>query len=316
MDCFEYLCRHLAIEDDFKRGTIYLLKKKYNFLYIPQDESVTKRFSVKSATVAYVALGLFCLFLTSGLYFYGLTQGVSWLPGGSAIQHENSRLVSELKFLGDRVVMLKDAISASYMVQEQVALVAGIDPMDENVREAGIGGRQHDVSASPSSQLHLSLDTLLRQARVQRSGFEAILDTLDARELVRGHIPAIRPVDSGWLSSSFGRRNDPFTGKSKFHRGLDYSVPTGTPVLATADGVVKSVRHDRGFGKLIRIDHGNGVVTTYAHLSKWNIKQGQVVKRGDVIAESGNTGRSTAPHIHYEVAVNGRYVNPGSFVIN
>ena len=107
-----------------------------------------------------------------------------------------------------------------------------------------------------------------------------------------------------------------FTGKSKFHRGLDYSVPTGTPVLATADGVIKSIRHDRGFGKLIRIDHGNGLVTTYAHLSKWNVKQGQKVKRGDVIAESGNTGRSTAPHIHYEVAVNGRYVNPGSFVIN
>lgn len=292
-----------------------MLNRKFNFLYIPDDESGTRRFSVKSWLLLSVAVALISLFTVSGFYFYGLSQGASWVPGGAPIQHQNNRLASELNDLNDRVAMLKDAIIESYKVQEQVAQVVGVDPLDRNVRKAGVGGRQPVVVSSETNTTHMNLDVLLRQARIQKKGFESIIETLSDRESALSHVPSIRPVDTGWLTSSFGRRKDPFTGKSKFHRGLDYSVPTGTPVHATADGVVKSIRNDRGLGKLIRIDHGNGVVTTYAHLSKWKVKQGQKVKRGDVIAESGNSGRSTAPHVHYEVANNGQYVDPRPYII-
>jgi murein DD-endopeptidase MepM/ murein hydrolase activator NlpD len=118
------------------------------------------------------------------------------------------------------------------------------------------------------------------------------------------------------LSSSYGRRRDPFTGKSRFHHGIDYSVPLGTPVRATAAGVVASMKNEAGLGKVVKIDHGNGVVTVYAHLSAWTVKSGQRVERGDVIARSGNTGRSTAPHLHYEVRVSGRHVNPVPYVLD
>jgi murein DD-endopeptidase MepM/ murein hydrolase activator NlpD len=143
-----------------------------------------------------------------------------------------------------------------------------------------------------------------------------MLDTLSARDEVRARIPSIRPVDTGWLSSRFGFRKDPFTAKQTFHHGLDFSTPVGTPVRTTGDGVVQSVQQQRGFGKVVKINHGDGVVTLYAHLDEILVKKGQTVTRGDVVARSGNSGRSSAPHLHYEVRVAGRPVNPASYILD
>jgi len=143
-----------------------------------------------------------------------------------------------------------------------------------------------------------------------------MLDTLNARTVVRERIPSIRPVDTGWLSSRFGFRNDPFTGQQTFHRGLDFSTPVGTPVRVTGDGTVAAVQTQRGFGKVVKVDHGNGVTTIYAHLDHIEVKKGQKVTRGEVIAHSGNTGRSSAPHLHYEIRLAGRPVNPISYILD
>jgi len=144
----------------------------------------------------------------------------------------------------------------------------------------------------------------------------AMLDTLTDRETVRGRIPSIRPLDTGWISSRFGFRNDPFTTKQTFHRGLDFSTPVGTPVRVTGDGVVQAVQQQRGFGKVIKVDHGDGIVTVYAHLDEALVKKGAKVARGDVIARSGNSGRSSAPHLHYEIRVSSRPVNPLSYILD
>jgi murein DD-endopeptidase MepM/ murein hydrolase activator NlpD len=133
---------------------------------------------------------------------------------------------------------------------------------------------------------------------------------------VRRQIPTIRPVDIGWLSSRFGFRTDPFTGQQTFHRGLDFSAPVGTPVRVTGDGKVAAVQTQRGFGKVVKVDHGNGVTTVYAHLDKILVKKGQRVARGEVIAHSGNSGRSSAPHLHYEIRLSGRPVNPISYILD
>lgn len=124
------------------------------------------------------------------------------------------------------------------------------------------------------------------------------------------HMPSIWPV-MGSLSSGYGVRNNPFGGYSReFHKGQDIAVPLGTPIMATADGVVVSACWHHGYGNAIYIDHGNGIMTRYGHLSRIDVREGQTVKRGDLIALSGSTGRSTGPHLHYEVRINGEATNP------
>jgi murein DD-endopeptidase MepM/ murein hydrolase activator NlpD len=125
--------------------------------------------------------------------------------------------------------------------------------------------------------------------------------------------PSLWPV-SGLLSSSFGGRSDPFSGEGAFHTGVDLVAPTGTPVHVTADGVVASARWDGAYGKLVVIDHGNGLQTYYAHLSQFLIIPGQEVRRGEVIALSGRSGRATGPHMHYEIRLHGTPVNPYKYL--
>ena len=123
-------------------------------------------------------------------------------------------------------------------------------------------------------------------------------------------IPSIRPVKEGYLGSGYGYRDDPFTDKVRFHYGQDFAVNTGTKVYSPADGKVKYANNQGGYGKVIKIDHGNGFRTIYAHLLKIKVKHGSSVKRGDLIAFSGNSGRSAGPHLHYEVHQYGAPQNP------
>jgi len=162
----------------------------------------------------------------------------------------------------------------------------------------------------------VALDQLLRQARLQRQGMAAILDTLEARAAARSRIPSVCPVAGGLFTSGFGLRRDPFTDRQAFHRGVDFSVPTGTPVRATAAGTVASVGMENGLGLTVIVDHGDGVTTVYGHLDSASAEPGQRVARGDVVAASGSTGRSTAPHVHYEVRVGGRSVNPLGYILD
>jgi len=127
--------------------------------------------------------------------------------------------------------------------------------------------------------------------------------------------PSVWPV-RGYLSAGFGNRNDPFTGQKDFHPGIDISTPLGTRVLAPADGVVISCGEKGGYGNAIIVDHGYDIVTRYAHLSRFNVKPGQRIHRGDVIGFVGNTGRSTAPHLHYEVWVRDQAQNPIHYILD
>jgi len=148
-----------------------------------------------------------------------------------------------------------------------------------------------------------------------RSRQLAALETLIlSRELARQVVPGGRPVESGYISSFFGKRADPFTGESAFHAGIDFAGAPGTRVLAVADGVVSYAGRDRGYGKLVEITHGGGYVTRYAHNASVLVQPGHTVRRGDAIALMGSTGRSTGPHVHFEVLRDGRPVNPMSFV--
>ncbi|MFO7610064.1 MAG: M23 family metallopeptidase [Candidatus Krumholzibacteriia bacterium] len=301
-------------------------KRSYTFLYMPDDHGESRLLRVPRTLVLAAAGLVLVLGLGTVLYGVGVGTGSGWLPGGSGLIRENRLLREALANLEERASRLRQELDGVRAVQVEVAGAVNLPLADDETYAAGVGGRGPLAAASlaevpglagaSAAGLGAELDRMLRQARIQKQGYLAMLDTLDARAVVRRHIPSIRPVDTGWLSSRFGFRNDPFTGQQTFHRGLDFSTPVGTPVRVTGDGTVASVQTQRGFGKVVKIDHGNGVTTVYAHLDRILVKKGQRVGRGEVIAHSGSSGRSSAPHLHYEIRLAGRPVNPISYILD
>jgi murein DD-endopeptidase MepM/ murein hydrolase activator NlpD len=238
------------------------------------------------------------------------------------LQRENRLLRSEIASLNDKVARFETEMARHVEFEERVRILADIEPMDEDLWEVGVGGPEI-VSAlglagpvvNEITSLNEDVDRLLRQIKLQRHSYTDILNRLKEKAEDLKHIPSIRPVDVGYISSYFGRRHDPFTGRISRHEGLDFSARKGSNIYATADGKVLLAKYDRGYGYTVEIDHGNGIITKYAHNAKNLVKRGQRVERGDVIAYLGSSGRSTAPHLHYEVRVGDVAQNPLKFIV-
>lgn len=160
----------------------------------------------------------------------------------------------------------------------------------------------------------LSTEDLLQQTLAVKSSYEEVLDRIASRHDGWSNIPSLCPVDHGRLSSHFGWRRDPFTGRPKRHFGIDLTAPTGTPILAPAAGTVVRSSYLRGYGLLVDLNHGNDLTTRYAHLSRFAVNEGETVERGQVIGYVGATGRASAPHLHYEVLVQGARVDPRPYI--
>jgi len=176
---------------------------------------------------------------------------------------------------------------------------------------SGLDVRQSDLAA----QVDRDLERMRSRVEAQEQGFSELVSFLEDRKSLLASTPSIMPV-RGWVTSAFRRRNDPFTGNAVWHRGLDISTGMGTPVLAPADGVVTYIGRKVDFGNIMSLDHGYGYLTRYGHNSKILVRAGQQVRRGQVIAFVGSTGKSTGPHLHYEVLRNGVPVNPQDYIIN
>ena len=160
-----------------------------------------------------------------------------------------------------------------------------------------------------------ALDNLTREIEDKQQQLELIDSLMAVQQIESNAYLAGRPIDRGWISSTYGRRIDPFTGKLAWHQGIDFATGrTGVDVQAVASGVVTFAGEKQGYGKMVKLNHGNGYETLYAHDEKLLVKPGDIVKKGQVIALSGNTGRSTGPHVHFEVHKNGRVVDPSSYV--
>lgn len=200
------------------------------------------------------------------------------------------------------------------------------EPIPSSVRQAGFGGadRYARMEGYKNSEIIINttrkLDLITSQLYVQSKSFDEVFNLAKRKEELLAAIPAIQPVsnkDLRRIGSYFGYRTDPFYKVTKFHEGIDFTATVGTDIYATGDGVVAKIEYSRrGYGNLIIINHGFGYETVYAHLSKMNVKPGQKVKRGQVIGYVGNTGKSTSPHLHYEVRKNGRAIDPINFFFN
>jgi murein DD-endopeptidase MepM/ murein hydrolase activator NlpD len=207
-------------------------------------------------------------------------------------------------------------------VSERVAGMAGMKPDELKQIEAApkgaaggplVGLPEATASARTIKDLDEQVGALLAQGDLSADAFTLIESRLFEKRLDALMVPSSPPVE-GPIGSGFGFRSDPFTGRPALHTGLDFPGDPGTPILAAAGGVVASAGAHPQYGLLVELDHGNGLLTRYAHTSKMLVKQGDIVKRGQKIAEVGNTGRSTGPHLHFEVLVEGVQQNPARFL--
>ena len=229
-------------------------------------------------------------------------------------------VTNNLDLLNKKLIDLDDKIGIIEEKDNAVRAYAGMPKIDKDIRKLGIGGYSHEVgnfsdNLAPAVNkelaiLEMDIQKLSRQVSLELSSYNTIYEKVqDNIHRING-IPSIRPVDGGYLNSTFGYRNDPIDNVRRFHQGQDITVKSGTPIYAPADGIVKRAYYVGGFGNHIKIQHSSGYTTLFAHLSEIKVKYGQEVKRGDIIGLTGNTGRSTAPHLHYEIHHNGKPENP------
>lgn len=201
-----------------------------------------------------------------------------------------------------------------------------LEPIPPTVREAGFGGtnRYLDLEGYENSDVIIEtakkIDVISKQIYVQSKSFDTVIELARNKEKMIACIPAIQPValkDFTRISDYFGVRNDPFNGKKRMHYGMDFTGPEGADIFVTGDGVVIEAGYSiYGYGNRVVVDHGYGYKTIYAHLGKIGVDEGQKVKRGDVLGTLGNTGRSTGAHLHYEIKLNNRPVNPINYYFN
>jgi murein DD-endopeptidase MepM/ murein hydrolase activator NlpD len=231
----------------------------------------------------------------------------------------------QIQKFADEINALKNSLVKLNTFEQKIRIIANIEKSPEQDSLFGVGGSiPEDLDSQiPLTEKHNSLlREMHEQARElslasasQEKVFESLYENLKSQRNLLSSTPSIRPTE-GWLSSGFGYRISPFTGLREFHKGLDIAGRNGTEIIAPADGVVSFVGRNGLYGKMIRIDHGHGMITRYGHIQKALKKRGEAVKRGDVIALMGNTGRSTGPHLHYEVLLNGLPVNPKKYILN
>ncbi|MCF6169855.1 MAG: M23 family metallopeptidase [Bacteroidales bacterium] len=273
----------------------------------------------------------FFLFLISTMSFSVVLIFLAYTFLGSPKERVMEREIAQYEL---QFQILNDRLDHLQIVMDELAdkddniyrVIFEADPISKSIRQAGYGGidRYAKLEGYSNSELLIlttkKLDRIASQVYVQSKSFDEVFEMARNKEKMLASIPAIQPVsnvDLKRFSSSYGYRPDPIYKVKKFHAGVDFSAPQGTPIYSTGTGVViKTRRSKRGYGNTIEIDHGYGYQTFYAHVKEFKVKKGEKVKRGQIIATVGNTGKSTAPHLHYEVRKNKRTVNPIYYFFN
>ena len=236
------------------------------------------------------------------------------------VQHQ-SQIVS----FSNKINILNTKLAELGNFEQKIRIIANLEPNNDGSSIFGVGGSDPE-DLDPSTMMVQDYQELVRDMHVeiseidqashnQQQSFSTIFSQLEGKRNLLAATPSIRPL-KGWISSRFGYRESPFTGRREFHRGLDIATHAGSPIIAPANGLVTFAGSKGLMGNMVAIEHGFGMVTRYGHTQKLLKKKGERVKRGEVIALVGNTGRSTGPHLHYEVRLNGVAVNPMNYFFN
>lgn len=298
---------------------------KVKYYYDPETLSYKKIETKKGRKLRNITLWMTAAFMVGimGAIFL-LNIDVINTPRELSLERENKQYELQYELMNKKMDQMTEVLK--YIEEKDNAIYRTYfeaNPIPDEQRRAGFGGvnRYKNLEGYNNSELVIStqkrIDTLRKQIDVQSRSLDEIIKLAKDKEQFLEKIPAIQPVrneDLKRMASGYGWRSDPFTKARKFHYGMDFTAPRGTPIYATGDGTVSRADHkSTGYGEHIRIEHGYGYMSLYAHLSRYNVRPGQKVKRGDLIGYVGSTGRSEAPHLHYEVWKDGDRINPMNF---
>ncbi len=330
------------------------MKETVTFLLVTNKKGTTKKFvvsvtTIKAAIASAVIVGI--VFLAGFVDYFGLLgQAIE----NKKLRADNSILRAQFQAVEGKVQTLETRLERVNSFVTKLKLITDIGPerslqlamgpvpkpgqqMDDFnepvsereiasinkresvfMREAPLEVEKGEVAADANrdyAMLSIRVDKIMTESNLREQGVLELWESLSERQSLMNAMPSVRPVN-GWFTSKFGYRLSPFSGLPMMHNGADIAATPGAPVYAPADGVVSYVGYDSGYGNLVSIDHGYGVVTRYGHNSRVYVKVGQKIKRRDIIAAVGNTGRSTGPHLHYEIRVSGVPVDPQNYVLD
>ena len=292
------------------------------FYFNPDHLSLTpaKRSLKRRITIVSVFI-LICMAL--GTIGYFLTSGLIMTPRENNLRSQNEKLINLYQSLNEKINEYEVALSELRTMDDSIyRSLIGKAPMPPSIRNAGTGGHEPAFNLRDAAYPGIVINTaekinqLDSHLKVQMNSFTSVLNEMFSNKDRLVHLPAIQPISNEDLrrtGSGFGMRYHPILNIVRMHEGIDFHAPVGTDVFATADGVVKDVRTSQTFGKVIVIDHGYGLETFYAHLNDYNVRKGEKVKRGNLIGFVGNTGLSRGPHLHYEVHIFNREVDPVNY---
>ncbi|MBS2209901.1 M23 family metallopeptidase [Carboxylicivirga mesophila] len=293
---------------------------KVKYRYNPETLSYDK---INKGSKYYISRAsiYFMFVLLVGMLTYLIYPYVFQSPVEKRLERENHQLLAQYDIMNKKLDQLELVLEDIELRDENIyRTIFQADSIPSSIRRAGFGGvnRYRHLEDMDNAELVINtakrLDVVMKQLYVQSTSFDEVISLAMRKEEMLRCTPAIMPISNADLkrtASGWGYRIHPIYKVKKFHEGMDFSAPIGTDIYATADGVVTKITNEKtGYGKRIEVDHGFGYTTLYAHLDEFNVRRGQKVKRGDVIGYVGNTGGSTAPHLHYEVHVKGKKVNP------
>jgi septal ring factor EnvC (AmiA/AmiB activator) len=300
-------------------------KEYFNILIFGHKTSKTRHFRIhrKTFKIGLYLLAFAILFTT--FFFCDYIQVKKRSIELNRLRQETQTQRSQIQFFSGRIEDLEKQLSKLKDFDRKIRIIANLEKGTEMVPFMGMGGPSpSDIREKLKGekgkdgliqQMRSDIERLQSEAMSREESLSEIERLLKNKKEMLAHTPSIWPA-MGWVTSDFGFRTDPFTGLTQMHEGIDISNQVGTPVIASASGIISDTGNDFSHGKFVLISHGFGMTTRYNHFNKVLVRTGQKVARGDKIGEVGTTGRSTGPHLHYEVRVNGIPVNPMRYILN
>ncbi len=298
----------------------------YNILIFSKKASTIRRYRFPRLLAKLFCLAIPICFIFLGYFGFDYVMMKQEVLELNRLREETQLQRSQIRFFSEKIGEVEKNIAGMREFDRRLRMLANLEGSEGKTRQfLGVGGPPPaDIretlllqrnEAELVQQMRHDLQRLNEEASAEGDSLRKLEGLLQDKRVQLANTPSIWPA-RGWLTSGFGYRISPFTGLRQRHEGIDISNRIGASIIAPADGLVTNIGREWGFGKILVISHGFGFTTRYAHLNRINVKIGQKVKRGNQIAEIGNTGRSTGPHLHYEVMVNGVPVNPMKYILN
>lgn len=301
--------------------------RKFTILVVPEGTHHVKRFSFHGLILPLLLVGFLASLGIGSYWFYQYQQLKADLPAIQALQSQNQRQEAQINAFARGLAGLKDQLVAVKEYNEKLKSMSNLaGKTAKSEAFLGVGGPEGAVTgqgvrlASTKREreignLQRELEQVAAEGESQLALQKELAKFLNERRSILAATPSMWPV-RGWVTSGFGNRISPWTKQRQFHAGIDISTRLGTPVAAPADGVVTFADMEGAYGRMLVVNHGYGLVTRYGHLNAFKVKVGQKVKRGQVIGQVGNSGRSTGSHLHYEILVSGVPANPRHYLTN